>query len=105
MADGRVLGRIPELEKGVLKSQARTDENIFLNWVLAVFNMLPLPPLDGGAVLAGLLPDKHANVLQFLEQYGFIILIGLLVTGVLGYLLIPAAYVAGFFIRLAIGAA
>jgi Zn-dependent protease len=67
---------------------------IHLNWVLCFFNLIPCPPLDGGAVLAGLLPDKHDNVNQFLNQYGFIILIGLLVTGAVSYLLKPAIWIS-----------
>ncbi len=53
---------------------------IGLNWTLAFFNLIPLPPLDGGTILAGLLPDKYDNVMNFLRQYGFLILIGMLIT-------------------------
>jgi Zn-dependent protease len=61
-----------------------------------IFNLLPIPPLDGGAVLAGLLPDRHHNIVDFLQQYGFFILIGLLVTGSLGYFLWPALKLTQF---------
>lgn len=51
---------------------------VLINAVLAVFNMLPLPPLDGGRVAVGILPDVLARPLAQLERYGFLIIFGLL---------------------------
>ncbi len=62
---------------------------IFINTVLMVLNLLPLPPLDGGRVLTGLLPGRWAWYFSRIEPYGFFILIGLLVTGILGMILWP----------------
>ncbi len=62
---------------------------IQMNLGLMVFNLLPIPPLDGGTVLKGFLPRQHHHYLEPLERYGFIILLGLLVTGLLDYILMP----------------
>ena len=62
---------------------------IFINVILMVLNLLPLPPLDGGRVLEGLLPGRGAYYLSRVEPYGFFILLGLLFTGLLGKILWP----------------
>jgi Zn-dependent protease len=67
------------------------------NLVLAFFNLIPIPPLDGGNVLAGLVPESAARVLDQVRQYGFLALYALLLTGVLGSLIIPPTE---FFLRL-----
>ncbi len=62
---------------------------IFLNSILMVLNLLPLPPLDGGRVLVGLLPDNLADKVASIEPYGMFILVGLMITGFLGQLIGP----------------
>lgn len=62
---------------------------ISINGILMILNLLPLPPLDGGRVMTGLLPGPIAYKFSRIEPYGFFILIGLLVTGVLGAVLWP----------------
>jgi Zn-dependent protease len=62
---------------------------VFINVLLMVFNLLPLPPLDGGRVAVGLLPGPWAWRLSRVEPYGFFILIALMFTGVLWLVLGP----------------
>jgi Zn-dependent protease len=62
-----------------------------LNVFLALFNMVPVPPLDGGNVLAGLLTGSMARTFDQLRPWGFLILYGLMLTGVLWTLIEPPA--------------
>jgi len=62
---------------------------ISINLVLMVLNLLPMPPLDGGRIAVSLLPTPMAIQLARLEQYGFIILIVLMFTGILGKIISP----------------
>jgi len=54
---------------------------VYINLLLAAFNLLPVPPLDGFHILCGLLPDEAAGVCRGLERYGFFILIAVLFLG------------------------
>ncbi len=62
---------------------------VLINIVLMILNLIPLPPLDGGRIVTGLLPGRLSWQFSRLEPYGFFVLIGLLATGLLGQLIGP----------------
>jgi Zn-dependent protease len=71
---------------------------VAMNIGLAFFNLLPCPPLDGGAVLHGILPRSLEFIAEALDKYGFVILFALLMTGALGYFMLPARLISNFWL-------
>jgi Zn-dependent protease len=65
------------------------QSSVVINVVLAVFNMIPIPPLDGGRVLTGFLPYRQAAAFSKIEPYGFFIVIFLIATGMANYFVMP----------------
>lgn len=62
-----------------------------INIILAIFNLLPVPPLDGSKILAGIIPARYGHVIYNLERFGPLILLLLVVTGLTSYLILPPA--------------
>jgi Zn-dependent protease len=63
--------------------------SVQINIILAVFNMTPIPPLDGSRFVYSLLPDKLAHYYGSLEKYGFFVLLILMYTGILNFFISP----------------
>jgi Zn-dependent protease len=62
---------------------------VYLNVLLAFFNLLPVPPLDGGNILAGLVPEQTARLLDRVRPFGILVLYALILTGVLWEMMRP----------------
>jgi Zn-dependent protease len=63
--------------------------SVKINAILGIFNLVPIPPLDGGRVLVGVLPEETAEQYSKIEPYGFFIVLILLFTGVLTTFIFP----------------
>lgn len=73
---------------------------IVVNLAMFVFNLIPIPPLDGGRILTGLLPKPYAFKFAKLERWGFFIVLALMVLHLLDYWFIPGMAVTGYLLEL-----
>lgn len=90
--------------KGSLQEPVRLflDMLLTMNISLAVFNLLPFPPLDGSKILETFLPASAQPVLALLEQYGYFILIALIYVGVFSAIIRPIMAVVDYLLRLGV---
>lgn len=77
-----------------------SDAGVWLNLVIMALNLFPVPPLDGGRVLISFLPNRLAYQVAKIEPYGFFVVIGLIVLGVLHYWMMPVIAVTSAFLEI-----
>jgi Zn-dependent protease len=84
------LLKVPDLPGGPLAAEV-LSALIWINVILALFNLIPIPPLDGSRILESLLVGRQALTYSRLQPYGTLLLLVLLYTGVVGRIMLPAA--------------
>ena len=83
------IGGVAFIKSIILPILLLLQYSVTINVILAIFNLIPIPPLDGGRILMSLASPQLEQKLQPLEQYGFIIVIVLLLVGVLNFIIFP----------------
>jgi Zn-dependent protease len=93
------VGQFGTLEEPV---SVLLDRVLMMNLSLAVFNLLPVPPLDGSKILYSILPASAEPTLEAMERFSYIILIGLMYLGVISAIIAPIRRVVVFFLLLGV---
>lgn len=86
-------------EKFIGPVQSMIQYSIVFNIFIAAFNLIPIPPLDGGRIAVSLLPARHAYQFSKLEPYGIFIVIILWVTGIAQYIITPLRLLIEFILK------
>lgn len=87
------LATLSEMQLRIIEPVAMVvNAGIMINLALCFFNLIPIPPLDGSKIVAGLLPRELAFKYLSFERYGFIVIILLAFLGLLGKIIIPAVH-------------
>lgn len=98
-------GMSPLTPMFVVPLQRMLEFSVGINTLLMVFNMIPIPPLDGGRVLVGILPEKHSSILRSVEPFGMFLILFLVFAdpfGLMRHVVGPVIhFFEGFFFGLA----
>lgn len=100
MGKTNLVHSLPFMNKILLPLLLMSAASVSINIILMVLNLIPIPPLDGGRIVVGILPEKQARLFAEIERYGMLILVLLLFSNMLGKIINP---VLSFFINFFMG--
>lgn len=100
MGKTNLVNSLPFMNKILLPLLLMSAASVSINIILMVLNLIPIPPLDGGRIVVGILPEKQARLFAEIERYGMLILVLLLFSNMLGKIINP---VLSFFINFFMG--
>ena len=92
----RLLIRMPVVSSPIAIFEEILQTGVYLNLMLAFFNLIPIPPLDGSQILEGILPESYLEGFRQFNRYGFLILIVALYAGFFRYISVPVQHLAGW---------
>ena len=89
---GGVMGSASILDRIVVPVHVMAHYSVLVNLVLMAINLLPILPLDGGRIVAGLAPERMAMAMGRMERYGMLIVVLLIASGIWSYVVTPVIY-------------